>query len=112
MAFVLVIAITSVIDPEHRIFKILNFTNLRLNAKERMQALFKRSACKPFWTMMVYVVIMELSGASIVFMWGVQILQVLCYFYSVYTYSKNLFWKCNVINGLFVTLEIKVFRKS
>ncbi|XP_032511289.2 facilitated trehalose transporter Tret1-2 homolog [Danaus plexippus] len=47
----------------------------KLNAKERMQALFKRSACKPFWTMMVYVVIMELSGASIVFMWGVQILQ-------------------------------------
>ncbi|CAH2249938.1 jg841 [Pararge aegeria aegeria] len=47
----------------------------KLTFKQQLAALCKRSSCKPFWLMTTYTLFGELSGASIVSMWTVDLLQ-------------------------------------
>ncbi|CAK1552856.1 unnamed protein product [Leptosia nina] len=55
-------------------FKIDN--NIRkLTLSEQFAALFRKSSCKPFWFIMVYLLITQMSGVTILVMWAVDFLQ-------------------------------------
>ncbi|XP_045764548.1 facilitated trehalose transporter Tret1-like [Maniola jurtina] len=47
----------------------------KLTFKQQLAALCERSSCKPFWLMTTYTFFGELSGASIVSMWTVDLLR-------------------------------------
>ncbi|CAH0728966.1 unnamed protein product, partial [Brenthis ino] len=66
-------------NTDAEIDEIIDFKNdnniRRLNFLEQLAALLKRSSYKPFLLMTIFKLIAELSGASIIFMWTVDILE-------------------------------------
>ncbi|XP_045534374.1 facilitated trehalose transporter Tret1-like [Papilio machaon] len=46
----------------------------RLCLKEQLQLLFSKSACKPFWTIVTYIIISQLVGVNLVLMWTIEML--------------------------------------
>ncbi|CAH3985947.1 unnamed protein product [Pieris brassicae] len=47
----------------------------KLTLGEQIAALFRKSSCKPFWIVMIYILITQLSGVTILIMWAVELLQ-------------------------------------
>ncbi|XP_047521460.1 facilitated trehalose transporter Tret1-like [Pieris napi] len=47
----------------------------KLTLGEQFAALFRKSSCKPFWIVMIYILITQLSGVTILIMWAVELLQ-------------------------------------
>lgn len=61
------------------LFSLKIYSNIyfRLTIGEQIAALFRKSSCKPFWILMIYILITQLSGVTILIMWAVEFLQVL-----------------------------------